>query len=103
MATTHRRQPDQTGNAGENHHSLLFQYHEDCLNSPLNPSPFILPFDDRIHRFSKQAPDAMPGLFTDSLSQHWGLRPLMDFSAAGSKARSAQPVVITCCKPQKQI
>ncbi|MBN3561970.1 type II toxin-antitoxin system HipA family toxin [Aliamphritea spongicola] len=74
------------GTLGENHHSLLFQYHEDCLNSPLNPSPFILPFDDRIHRFSKQAPDAMPGLFTDSLSQHWGLRPLMDFFRSGQQS-----------------
>ena len=74
------------GTLGENHHSLLFQYHEDCLNSPLNPSPFILPFDDRIHRFSKQDPDAMPGLFTDSLSQHWGLRPLMDFFRGGQQS-----------------
>ncbi len=67
------------GTLGENQHSLLFQYHEDYLNRPLNPSPFMLPFDDRVHRFSQQDADCLPGLFTDSLSQHWGLRPLMDF------------------------
>ncbi len=81
----------QMGVLGENNHSLLFQYEEAFLASSLNPSPFLLPFDDRIHSFSKQTADYMPGLFTDSLSQYWGLRPLMDFFRSSNQTNIVQP------------
>lgn len=81
----------QMGTLGENSHSLLFQYADNFLASGLNPSPFLLPFDDRVHSFSKQHADCMPGLFTDSLSKYWGLRPLMDFFRGGHQTNVTQP------------
>lgn len=78
------------GTLGENQHSVLFQYDTKFLNTQLNPSPFLLPFDDRIHRFSKTRAGYLPGLFTDSLSQHWGLRPLMDFFRGSEQPQVSQ-------------
>lgn len=70
---------------------IYFEYDPSFLKTPLQLSPFRLPFNPGVHSFRNDLFDGLPGVFNDSLPDGWG-RLLLDRTL---RARGLSPEDLT--------